>query len=455
MNHLKLRLYLPGLLVLGAAGCIGEQSEPDRAAACADDDSACSERESHDESAARWWPRHDGGRGPRPRRDTSTPDASSTDAGPDAEPAPVDAGADGSAGQSGPFTRDCSQPGAVGRTRRAGNRVLSAGNERWVLLDLDTRREIASGPVGAFAAGEGRGMFDLSASHVLVPLTNKTLELRSAQDGEVIATLSADSSFDRGGLAQDGSYVWARTNGLSIWSLTGEVLVRHDNRSRPGWVFAAPGELRAIHQNAFYPTTADERPLGFWREVVRTDGSARLIANYVGDFKGFLDDGNRYFTVPTSNLYLLHPFHLGTDIGGHTLVTFAGFTMLGGYRDVVWGTPPDKQQLNVYVLPAAQPEAQLQVQLPTPVLSLTGPVTTGAVRSERGSVALFGGADASAFALVDVRSRAPVVEEVRLPSAPLPASFASDGLGGWAVATTDTLYASGTEAPVALGCRAP
>lgn len=451
MKPPKLILSLAGVLALSTTGCASEPSDEAREEPCSEDDSACMDQTGIDPSALLWWPRRDGGRWPRPRRDAALPDARVSDAEIlDAEPVSSDGGSDAGPGEEYPFTKECEQPGAVGRTRRAGNRVLSAGSERWILLDLETRREVASGPVGPFAAADGRNLFDLSASHAVIPISSTTLELRRAQDGQVVATLSADASMARGGLSIDGSYAWAHASSLMIWSLTGQVLAQHSDGSRPGWVFAAAGELRAIHQNGSYPSTGDERPLAFWREVVRIDGSAQLQGTYGGTFRSWFDEGDRFITVEqrSPTVHYVTPFP--PEAYGSTVVTEPGFRVLGGFRSSIWGTTSDNQHLNVHALPAAsgvQP-------LPPPVLSLDGPVATGAVRSERGSLALFG-ADASTFSLVDLRGETPVVSEVQLPGAALPASFASDSRGDWALATSDTLYASGPEGFFALGCRAP
>jgi len=453
MDRRYLTLSLATLLSIGAAGC---------ADGADDGEGACAPGASCDEafegSALRFL-RRDGGRG-WPRRDAGTQVDAALDAG----------ATDGATEHdAGPLSSECEQPGAVERTRRAGDRVLSAGAERWVLWSTTTRREIASGAMPPAATGL-KLPIDLAGTLALVPTNDGGFALRDARDGHVIVTLEGDGgALGSAGLARDGSYAWRATSkSLTAWSAAGEVLARRVGSYDGQIVFAAPGQLRVALRwdpHSYLPTQLTDGTAAVIErvELVNTkDGTARLTPHWIGLFEGWFDDGVHYMVaerapaIPWLTTDTFRWFSAETEYkGGVTMDSSQGFVVKGGFADHYWAVSGGGQRMGFYPLTIG---GSGQLPAPDPSVTIEGPGLTGALRSDRGSVAVFR-AEEGAFSIADVRGYTPTVTDVQLPSPVLPASFASDDVGHWAIGTTDAvLYVSDSESvagPYPLGCRAP
>jgi hypothetical protein len=171
----------------------------------------------------------------------------------------------------------------VDRIEVDAGRVLSGdGGGYWRLWEHATCTTLWSGVVSA------PRQVDLAGSTLLVSGTD-AFETRASSTGATLATVSLPRTSYPPKLASDGSYVWGPTDaGLSVWSVTGTLLLTHPGNYGAAKVFAAPGELRVARG-----------PAG--ANVIETisvpGGEATVSAPFSGDFDGWFVDGARFLTT--------------------------------------------------------------------------------------------------------------------------------------------------------------
>jgi hypothetical protein len=133
-----------------------------------------------------------------------------------------------------------------------GNVVVQDLSGHWILVDYASGTKIASGEQGQ--NGSNPWPLDMAGSTLAVGVANG-LEVRSSADGQLL-TIIPSSMIDPVGpysfaswwrLASDGSYVCAGSSaGLTVWSISGAVLVTRTGDYSKANVFAAPGRFKLL-----------------------------------------------------------------------------------------------------------------------------------------------------------------------------------------------------------------
>lgn len=174
----------------------------------------------------------------------------------------------------------------------SGDRLLSSDYAgRWVLWDRAAQTLLARGLWG----GPTRPALARDTLIVALPPAEDqvALEVRSAVDGSVLATLTPEgfASAMPYGVAQDGSYVWAATDqAIWAWSPDGTLLASAEGDYATARVFAAPGELRIAD--------GDAGPSVIEKLSIATGSSTTLPI--LGGFHSWFVDGGRFLTNVSS-----------------------------------------------------------------------------------------------------------------------------------------------------------
>ncbi|MBI4511236.1 MAG: hypothetical protein HY698_16505 [Deltaproteobacteria bacterium] len=332
-------------LLLVFTGCVG--SRPDQGGPDARPDGHVAPRDGDADS---------GGDG-----DVATPDGSMADgevavpdAGMDAVPTP-DGGTDneadggtsvgfmacGSAGSTDPNVfLELGHGFKVDKLSREGDRLLSRDNAgdsagHWVLWDTSTGSQLANGSVSMTSRAVA-----LMAKGTMVIQSSSGYELRSARNGQILATIPAAST-TFGGLAADGSYLWvASTTGISAWSLSGELIMSRSGDYRYANVFAADKELRVAKSPS--GSAVIER-------IQIPGGETSVSPTFSGDFKSWFADGERFLATISDNVVVY------SKTATRDALVASEATLVGGYGDHFWIWMDLKRKLSIYKVGEATP----------------------------------------------------------------------------------------------------
>jgi Putative Ig domain len=271
-----------------------------------------------------------------------------------------------------------------------GSTLLSEDQSgHWVLWNYATSAMIASG-TGCTFNGVGptpcvRGPYAAMAGSTAVIRVDNGFEVRSAATGAVIATISVpldSASEDSGGawwlLATDGSYIAAgTTQGLSVWSSSGQLLFARSGNYSAANAFASPSALRL----AVGPAGAN-----VLETIALPSGTDTISPSFSGQFTSWFADGSAFFgTVGTTVLVY-------TDAVVQEAVLNNPASPVYGVGPWLWSF--SATSMNIYAL--ASPT--------TPVASY--PCVGSAVTSAS-TVAVFSTASSDAFCVIDLSGATP------------------------------------------------
>jgi hypothetical protein len=178
--------------------------------------------------------------------------------------------------------------GNIERLRLSATRALSqdvAGH--WVLWNLATREMLAQGDTEcAPDCFTGHRPVDLAGATMVVEKA-AGLELRTAVDGQILATVAGNVSSWK--LATDGTYVVAaNATALRAWASSGAPLFTRSGDYSHAIVFAAPTEVRVARGPA--GNNAIE-------QIAVASGAASMSGAFLGDFHSWFVDGERFLTT--------------------------------------------------------------------------------------------------------------------------------------------------------------
>ena len=227
--------------------------------------------------------------------------------------------------------------------RYANSSVLSQDdnndNHRWLLQNFASGPTLASGDgTGAILANGSSWYVDLE-NDVMIDQTAAGLEVRSATDGHVRATIPAPAKVSWYRLATDGSYVTAGSpTTLTAWSTSGQVILSKPGDYSKAVPFAAPGQiligLGPAGQNVI-------------EGVSVTTGNSSVTAAFQGVFNSWFIDGQRFLTTLGSTVRTYSNSAVQQDVTSVT--TVVGLTGQGNW---LWTMDADGN-LNVYQVGAS------------------------------------------------------------------------------------------------------
>ncbi|MDB4974363.1 MAG: hypothetical protein JWN48_2704, partial [Myxococcaceae bacterium] len=207
---------------------------------------------------------------------------------------------------------------------RAGNRVVSS-SPGWVLWDLDTQSQLASG-------GADHRLFDLQDDEFVVG-GRAGVELRSLSDGHLIAEMPGVASAT---FSSDGTFLWGTSadGAWMAWSLTGQLLYSGvANAARQDSVSARENQIRFVSNGA---TTAVS-------VLSITDKKTTLTPNFEGEFRTWFSDGSHFITQSTDVMRVY-----SKDAELQILVSLPQAQKYGGFGQYYWRVVD--QVLNVYAI---------------------------------------------------------------------------------------------------------
>jgi hypothetical protein len=231
---------------------------------------------------------------------------------------------------SGPLL-DVGHSGSVTGVARTSDRVVSTDTEgNWVLWDLTAETLVTRG--ATLERNDGTNempalpLLTDDTLVVLARLTPLQLELRSAIDGTIRATLpvpglNANTPY---GVALDGSYVWAAgSTELVAFDANGTLLFSKIGDYTSAQLFAAPNELRVA-----------EGPAG--NSVIETiatpSGTSTTSATFQGEFHSWFVGGERFLTT-IGNTVRVYSENVGA---AEVLVSLPTIQQLTGQGDYFW-----------------------------------------------------------------------------------------------------------------------
>lgn len=223
--------------------------------------------------------------------------------------------------------------------RFANSRVLSQEIEhRWLLQDYATGTTLASGNGSGAVLADGYGSNVDLENDVMIDQASAGLEVRSASDGHVLATIPEPAKVSWYRLAIDGSYVAAGTpTDLIIWSTAGQLLVSHAGDYSKAVPFAAPSQILVAQGPA--GTNVIET-------VSATGGMSSVSPVFLGVFNTWFVDGQRFLTNVGNTVWTYSSTAVPQD---QTTVTTVGG--LAGQGNWFWTI--ESLVLNIYQVGAS------------------------------------------------------------------------------------------------------
>lgn len=306
------------------------------------------------------------------------------------------------------------------------SRVLAAGSDgddRWILWDVHTRRQVAS---GHFPGEHPWLLGDLAGDVVLVGSIEHGIQLLDARDGSVLnPSLTTGPGWEAAGLATDASYAWATgPDGVtSVLSLDGRVLARHAALDRYGVVSAQPKRLQLADPDTI--TTID-----------LTNGTKTVSDMFEGAFDGWFPDGSHFVTRASGRLRVYT-----RDAKLVKTSNLPNLASAGGYGQFVWTLSGGL--LEVYRLSEERPVLSFQARPARPIAS-------DEARASGSSVAILDHG-AGSLQRIELGGDAPKVEQRTFP-AYLSDSFTSDHDGHWAATGDGIVFGVRSDGVAALGC---
>jgi hypothetical protein len=303
---------------------------------------------------------------------------------------------------------------------RAGSRVLGATYTQWILFDVATGNQIAS--------GKASRVVGFTASTFAVG-TSSTIEVHSTSTGALLGSISAGAS-GPSGLASDGSYVWAGTSsGLTAWSPAGASLVSRPGDYSKAAVSAIPGTIRV----ALGPAGSQV----IENVAVAAGGTSTTTPAFSGTFAFWFVDGSHFATTFSGFQLFFTP--------DATQVASVNMSVTGGWGQYYWTFGAG--DLTVYPLQPADSGPASWAAPYTPDFGLADLFPGDGYLAIQG----VGGNDAQ-LEVVSLQSWPPVATDTTFPFQSAP-GVSFDSNGDWVVADTlgDVLYHGATGSPTRTG----
>jgi hypothetical protein len=174
--------------------------------------------------------------------------------------------------------------------RYVNSRVLSQDyTQRWLLQDFASGATLASGVGATQVSGTTPpSVYVDLENNVMIDQIPAGLEVRSASDGHMLATIPAPTGVSWYRLATDGSYVAAGSpTALMAWSTTGQMLVSKTGDYSQAAPFAAPGQIQIAQGPAGQSVI---------ETVSVTTGNSTVTPAFLGTFNSWFIDGRRFLT---------------------------------------------------------------------------------------------------------------------------------------------------------------
>jgi hypothetical protein len=240
--------------------------------------------------------------------------------------------------------------------REEATSVLSQDNGgHWVLWNYASGGELASGdqffaPTPSLSVAQWE--VDMAGPTVVIGLTN-SVEVRSSTDGHILSlivspmidpdpfTLPAPTWWK---LASDGSYICAGSNnGLSVWDVTGKLLVSKTGDYSAANVFAAPDQVQVAQGAAGHSVI---------ETISIADGSSTVGPAFDGAFNSWFLDGNRFLTNEGNTVWTYSSASVKQAI--IALPTVANLTGQGNW---IWTYDSEGYSLDIYPVGGSSPAA--------------------------------------------------------------------------------------------------
>lgn len=177
---------------------------------------------------------------------------------------------------------------AVDEVRISGSHAFSQDvSGHWVLWDYSTSANLGNGTsIPCQSSYCSASLPSDLAGPTLVIGTMSGFDIRASSDGHLVSGVSG--TFPWWKLATDGSYICAgSTNGLQVWSASGELLFTRAGDYSSAAAFAAPGHVLI----ALGPAGANSV-----ETISVPAGTSSLGAPFLGTFKSWFIDGSSFFT---------------------------------------------------------------------------------------------------------------------------------------------------------------
>lgn len=334
----------------------------------------------------------------------------------------------------------------IRKVTRAGDRILSATDQRWILWDATTQRRIATGALPNPSAPRAPAWAPVAPaalvqSFFLVPRGTDAHELRHADDGRLLVTLPTGTGVRTSGLSEDGGYAFSMSDThLRVWTLEGQLRFERAGDYRDATVSAWANDLQIVH-------TAQDSQV----ETVDLTGKTVRSFTVPGKFDDWFTDG-RHFVATTEEFHRVFtregsvvrefPLPKYTEL----LSTFV--RAAGGHGDFVWTYQSSFSRDKL-----VKESSTFRVfRLSDPSWFQTFENSGYPDASHDGSVAV---SDGPRMRRLDLRGNELRLTEHWLPL-PWLVAYSSDG-SGWTVSYKSELYdlpqVSSSAKPSLLGCR--
>ncbi len=251
---------------------------------------------------------------------------------------------------------DLGHASGIAAVRLSATRVLSADDETngvsggpetgaWVLWNYTTAAKISGGTwtcssAICLARKSAAQAIDLAGS-TFVDETPAGLEIRSAADGTVLATVPTPIAWWK--LASDGSYVAVgSTSGLQVLSPAGAVVATRTGDYSNGSAFAAPGQVQ-IAGGAAGANVVET--------VALPSGGSTTSPAFQGTFQSWFTDGQRFLTATANTVWVYSSAAAQQDIKAFS----AAPQQFGGAGDWFWvgGSSVDIYKVGASATPTA------------------------------------------------------------------------------------------------------
>ena len=229
--------------------------------------------------------------------------------------------------------------------RGTASRVLSSdSNGHWVLQNYASGASIAQGDYGCpgcwsmdVVPVDIRGSVMLDYVYDGGDSSSDVAELRSADDGHLLAKIAAGGYAWRQ-LASDGTYLAAGNKTvLMVWSPSGQVLISKTGEYSGAQVVAAPGQLLVAMGAA-------------GQNVIETisvpTGTSSLSPTFQGQFASWFPDGTRFLTTQGNSVWTYSSAAVQQDVG--QLANAAPTLRVNGTGNYVWTFDVSTGKLSVY-----------------------------------------------------------------------------------------------------------
>jgi hypothetical protein len=305
--------------------------------------------------------------------------------------------------------------------RMSSSRVLSEDSTHaWVLWNSATGEIVATGKADCLRAPNAHRscepQLDIAGSIIIVEQRG-ALEIRSATNATVVATLS-DASLDWWKLAADGSYIVAGgDNGLTAWSPTGAVLFSKAGSYTGASIIAALGEVRVGLGAA--GASVIER-------IAVPAGTSVTGPAFQGQFHSWFADGGRFLTHVGNTIWVY-----ALDGTQEDIKILPALPNLGGLGNYFWTS--DGSNITLYKVGASATPAGSSPVGTNTLYATPATMTVAALESS-----LTGG-----VRIIDLSGATPVFTNYVFPSGHGFEAYAALSSSQWFMGSADGLLIDG------------